>query len=42
MPHDRRLLQKFLESLYIFLWPLQRKRLFDGKICVATNAQLSV
>jgi hypothetical protein len=41
-PVANRALQKFLESLYIFLWPLQRKRLFDGEICVATNAQLSV
>src|SRR5216683_1718165 len=37
-----RLLQKLLESLDIFLWPRQPKRLFDGKIGVATDAQLSV
>src|SRR5260370_15758863 len=41
-PVTDRLLQKIPESLYVFLWPLQPQRLFNRKIRVATNAQLSV
>src|SRR5258708_8509995 len=41
-PVATRLHQKFLEPLYVLLWPLQPQRLLDRKIRVATNAQLSV
>src|SRR5260370_7139333 len=41
-PVANRLHHKFLEPLYVLLWPLQPQRLLDRKIRVATNAQLSV
>jgi len=41
-PIANRILKKFPELLYVFLCPFQPQWLFDGKIRVATNTQLSV